>query len=135
MRSFNRFALAVCTAFLIALPAQAQESTWENNMSKQLVTLLQSPSAATRAEAMKLTILLTKRNDIDVNLKSIAPSLIEIYQWDRDEAHRVMALAALREVRSGYATQRLAEEVQNETSPRVRRVAIATLSELQNEGR
>ncbi len=114
---------------LMALTAQAQTTeapeTWRATIGEQLTTLLAAPDAATRAEAMRLTLDLTHRHGDLFDLTMTAPKLVEIYAWDRQENHRMMALAALHALQDAYGLQRIAELLPQEKSPRLRRVAAA----------
>ena len=125
--------LAMMLLAALAVPAVAQDaavpaSTWKLHVGEQLSLQLAAADDATQERALQLVIELARRYD-DLDLSATVPDLLSIYRWDRDRAHRMMALAALHAVGDDYGMTRLAELAATERSHAVRKLTFAAVAD------
>ena len=125
--------LAMMLLVARAVPALAQEaiepaSTWKQHVGEQLSLELAAADDARQEHALQLVIQLAHRYD-DLDLSATVPDLLSIYRWDRDRAHRMMALAALHAVGDDYGIERLAELAATERSHTVRKLTFAAVAD------
>ncbi|GIV58517.1 MAG: hypothetical protein D6746_11540 [Bacteroidetes bacterium] len=127
-------ALLVLLLGLTALPAAAQpvpSPVWRANIADHLALSLRSPRPGVRAATMQLILDLDRQRP-DLDLSAAVDPLLDIYGGDRDASFRLMALSALRALENPYGMERLADLVQHERSPTVRRVTLKTLADYRN---
>ena len=112
-----------------ALDLQNKTPLWHRNFTQQYRESLASPVASIREQTMQNIIVFATLHADEVDLSDTASDLFSIYRWDKNEAHRIMALMALRAIGDEYSMQRLGQHVAWERSDRVRRHTRAVLAE------
>ena len=103
---------------------EAQRAIWKENVVRQLTFSLESNSPGIRAETIQVVIDLA--NQVE-DLEPVVPALLGIYEWDTETSHRMLALAALHAIGNEKGLERVAEIVEKERSPFVRRATLASL--------
>jgi len=110
-------------------------SWWAQNLGEQLATLLDSPVEANKQEGLQHCLHFAALYSDEIDLSAAVPKLLEIYDKDPVEGYRIMALSALHEIGDQESMFALLEQVAQETSPRVRRLTLATLASYAQEHR
>lgn len=139
MKRFRLFALLAAFALSItATPAAAQDLPYAdrgdefwNRLENQLAHAVDSMDPTIRTEAARHIIYFTTYYPEQAHFRKAAPKLLNMYQFSRDESHRVLAVAALNAVGDHASMQYLSQIVSRERHPLVRQVAIATLVDYQ----
>lgn len=104
-----------------------ESSTWRANFGEQTAIQLRSKIPAVREQAL-INVITVANQDSEVNLRPVLGSLESIYQRDRNEGHRMMALVALHAIRDEGSMRFLAEQTRYwEPSTRVYRLVRAIL--------
>lgn len=126
----------------VAAPASAQAvdtlaqqpapAVWMQHFEAQVVQLLRAPDANRREGAMQLIIHYGQQRDASgepvFGFKKATPELLDIYRYDPERGHRLLALAALGAIDDAPALQALASTVPGESSEVVRKQAIRVIS-------
>jgi hypothetical protein len=102
--------------------------TWKQNIDKQITRLLSSPDVDRRAEAMRLVIELRRTHGKMIDLSPCAPVLLRRAHAERNENLQLLALTALYEVQSRPTFRKLARQVDDLSSKRVRHHALHILA-------
>ena len=102
-------------------------SWWAQNLGEQLAALLDSPVEASKHQGLQHCLHFAALYSNEIDLSAAVPKLLEIYEKDPVEGYRIMALSALHEIGDQESMFVLLESVNQETSPRVRRLTLATL--------
>lgn len=136
----NRFTTCLMVGLLsvaLTAPAFAQASKqlvtpegpswWAQNLGEQLAALLDSPVEASKQQGLQHCLHFGSLYSHEIDLSAAVPKLLEIYDKDPVEGYRIMALSALHEIGDPESMFVLLERVNQETSPRVRRLTLATL--------
>jgi hypothetical protein len=109
-------------------------SQWRE-IGKQMRSHLRSADLAAREEGLRTAIHLATFFPEQVNCRRAVPELIDIYLFDRNDALRTMAVAALHAIGNREAVAIMAERVRYERSPLVKHVTMHTVaSYLAREG-
>jgi hypothetical protein len=114
---------------LAALDLDAFTPRQWKQLRAELMTSLQSGRDGIWEEAAQQAIFLSFYYRDKVNLDRAARPLLDTYILDRDEQHRILALAALHALGHHDAMAHLAQRVRLEGSPRVRRLTVAALAD------
>jgi hypothetical protein len=137
--TFRRLAVASVILLLATMAprmaAAQQDATpadtaprWTKTFVQQTETLLESGNADMQARGMQLIVEFGKRSADTFNFNELRPQLYDILlNQDNTDNLRILALSALHATGSSPSTQVLAESVQEERSPRVRRFMLLTL--------
>ena len=104
---------------------------WIAHVDQQFATSLRSPIEAVREQTLQDIIYIATFHSDTVSLKKVVSPLVTLYLFDKDERHRIMAVAALSALNDPYGIERLREEVQQERSARVQQVTLAALVDYQ----
>lgn len=101
---------------------------WAKTFAQQAETLLTSNDADMQAQALQLIIEFGEQQAPAMDLSTLRPQLYTILlDQDNDDTLRILALSSLNATGSSPSMQVLAESVQDEASPRVRRHMLLTL--------
>jgi len=101
---------------------------WTETFVQQAETLLESGNADMQARGMQLIVEFGKRSTDTFDFSELRPQLYDILlDQENTDNLRILALSALHATGSSPSTQVLAESVQDERSPRVRRFMLLTL--------
>ena len=98
-------------------------------LKKEQLTALRSEQEHVWQQALQNVIFLSTFYREKVNFGRAASPLLEFYLFDRNEQHRIMALAGLHAIGKTDGMAHLAQRVQLERSPRVRRLTLAALAD------
>ncbi len=88
---------------------------------------LDSSDAQVKEQALQNIIFFATHYGKDVDFKRATSELYAIYRFDKNEAHRIMALAAIHAIGNENTMRLLSQHVRWERSPRVRRLTKAAL--------
>lgn len=103
------------------------DAAWWKSLSKANARALDSPDAQVKEQALQNIIFFATHYGKDVDFKRATTELYNIYRFDKNEAHRIMALAALHAMGRENTMRILSQHVRWERSPRVRRFTKAAL--------
>ncbi len=103
------------------------DAAWWKSLSKANARALDSPDAQVKEQALQNIIFFATHYGKDVDFKRATTELYNIYRFDKNEAHRIMALAALHAIGRENTMRILSQHVRWERSPRVRRFTKAAL--------
>jgi hypothetical protein len=125
----------IATGFL--LPARAQvgacpsSPAWKANIHKQMDLLLTPPAEHDRAseQAMNLVLELKEHGCLHDASDKISNKVLEIYEADGEDAHRIMAAVVLDGLGDERSLARMRELVGEIDSEIVRRVTLVLLEE------
>lgn len=122
---------APATTAASAFNLATKSARWRANFGKQIAQSLRSPHAAIREQTMINIIYLASRHDDKRDFYPAASGLLRIYERDRNEAHRHMAITALHAVDHAPSMDYLHKRVtsQWEPSKRIYRHTRAVLSD------
>lgn len=115
-------------AELTSMDLTGMSEAWWKETIKQHKRLLGSKNAALREQALQNVIFFATFYP-GADARSATGKLFKIYRHDRNEAHRIMALAALHAIGDAYTMERLREHVADEESERVRRYTLLALAD------
>lgn len=134
---------ALILLLLFALPQQssAQESTlknksdaWWNLMEQQLSVSLDKEIDQVRDETLKHIVFFANNYSSKIDLHHLAPQLLDIYQTEKSEARRTMAVVALHAIGNQRSMVKLAQLVQTEPSGSLRNITLAAISDYSTRG-
>lgn len=116
----------------VRLPTSS--TAWRDNIGKQSAAALQMPSTSAKAQTLQNLIMLADRYGSALDLSSAVPMVLRVYEWDRDERLRTMAVAALHAIGDaegmGHMLERFAEpHFRRDLSPRLQYITHAMLTE------
>ena len=103
------------------------DAAWWKSLSKANARALDSPDAPVKEQALQNIIFFATHYGKDVDFKRATTELYNIYRFDKNEARRIMALAALHAIGRENTMRILSQHVRWERSPRVRRLTKAAL--------
>ena len=140
-RTHTRFTAYLAAALLfiaMAAPTYAQASKqfvvpqtntwWAQHLGEQLAVLLASPIEANKQRGLEYAIQFSSIYDSGIDLSEAVPQLLEIYNDDAREGYRLMALSALHGIGDQESMYVLLDRLDQEASPRIRRLTLATLA-------
>ncbi len=130
VNSVNAFDLTATVADIGELTSQDlsdMDAAWWKSLSKANARALDSPDAQVKEQALQNIIFFATHYGKDVDFKRATTELYNIYRFDKKEAHRIMALAALHAIGRENTMRILSQHVRWERSPRVRRLTKAAL--------
>ena len=130
VNSVNAFDLTATVADIGELTSQDlsdMDAAWWKSLSKANARALDSPDAPVKEQALQNIIFFATHYGKDVDFKRATTELYNIYRFDKKEAHRIMALAALHAIGRENTMRILSQHVRWERSPRVRRLTKAAL--------
>lgn len=107
----------------------AQVGWWKQNLGDQLAASLKSPVPAIQQQALQHVNYFAANADDEIDLAATVPALSTIYETAEHERMRIMALTALHAIGGETIAQYLRERVQQETSPRIRRLTLAAIAD------
>lgn len=107
----------------------SKDSLWWTRLDQQFAASLGSPIKGIREGALQNAIFFAYHYGGLLPAKKVTPKLLDIYLYERDEAHRIMALAALHAMDDKRAMQVVAERVMDEKPGRLRRCTFAALAD------
>ena len=128
------FAVALAgTAPAFAQNADSRYATmnglqWKQ-LSQQLTLSLDSPIAQIKLETLQHVNFFATYYSDKIDLTEAVTTLIDIYENDREEGLRILALTSLHALGDRSVMMYLSDVVQTEQSPRVRRLTLAALAE------
>lgn len=103
---------------------------WWDALASELVLAVASPEGGEVSEsALQNVIFFAQMHGKRLHLKPAVPHLLELYRSAEQEGTRIMALAALHAIGNRAAMDDLRQGVAYETSPRVKKLTVAALSE------
>ncbi len=103
------------------------DAAWWKSLSKANARALGSSDEQVKEQALQNIIFFATHYGKDVDFKRATTELYHIYRFDKNEAHRIMALAALHAMGRENIMRILSQHVRWERSPRVRRFTKAAL--------
>lgn len=117
-------------------PEETNQPQWTKVLGEQVRMLLESGDVERQEDAMLLVVQYAERSDLKIDFQPAVPALLDIYESDADEGHRLIALSALNVLGDEPTLGRLAERVRNraETSDRVRRHTLRVLTVRSQQG-
>lgn len=130
VNSVNAFDLTATVADIGELTSQDlsdMDAAWWKSLSKANARALDSPDAPVKEQALQNIIFFATHYGKDVDFKRATTELYNIYRFDKNEARRIMALAALHAIGRENTMRILSQHVRWERSPRVRRLTKAAL--------
>ncbi|GIV59992.1 MAG: hypothetical protein KatS3mg043_1081 [Rhodothermaceae bacterium] len=128
------FALAVF-ASILTTSAFAQrtfdnrDAQWWSNLEAQLTTSLDSPVEQVRDTALRHVIFFATYYGDRVDFTVAAGKILDVYEHERHEGRRMMALSALHAIGSRPAMERLHELVRQEPRGRLHQLTLAVLAD------
>ena len=102
---------------------------WWDALASELVLALETADETSEPSALQNIIFFAEMHGKRINLKPAVPMLLDIYRDDPSEGTRIMALAALSAIGNHSAMNELREGVYRESSPRVKKLTVAALTE------
>lgn len=130
VNSVNAFDLTATVADIGELTSQDlsdMDAAWWKSLSKANARALGSSDEQVKEQALQNIIFFATHYGKDVDFKRATTELYNIYRFDKKEAHRIMALAALHAIGRENTMRILSQHVRWERSPRVRRLTKAAL--------
>ncbi len=118
---------AVVVGELTSQDLSDMDAAWWKSFSKANARALDSPDAQVKEQALQNIIFFATHYGKDVDFKRATTELYNIYRFDKNEARRIMALAALHAMGRKNTMRILSQHVRWERSPRVRRFTKAAL--------
>ncbi len=112
---------------LASMDLSNRSKAWWKARVKADDRALDSPDAQVKEQALQNIIFFATHYGKDVDFKRATTELYNIYRFDKNEAHRIMALAALHAIGRDNTMRILSQHVRWEKSPRVRRLTKAAL--------
>lgn len=149
---YVKLPLFLLVAFLLVAPAAAQSpvpdvapyvnqyiatsgeaeygNAWWDALASELVLAVAAPEGGEVSEtALQNVIFFAQMHGKRLELKPAVPYLLELYRSADKEGTRIMALAALHAIGNRAAMDDLRQGVAFESSPRVKKLTVAALSE------
>lgn len=109
-------------------PPLIMSPTWTAHFGEQMAVLLKSDIPVIREQGLATIIVVANHPGTTVDLQPAIAGLTRIYERDRRDEHRMMALVALHAIRDDESMKYLAEQAKRwERSERVRRLLNAIL--------
>lgn len=102
---------------------------WFNEVEQGYAATLKDTEAPGRVKTMQEIIFIARHFSDKVQFTEVISPLLNIYIFDKNEGHRLMALSALHTIGDGYGMQRLRELAKDEPSERVRRLTHRALAD------
>ena len=127
--------LAFALALAMPLQSSAQNTLdtkspeWWNAFGKQLVASLDSPIAKIQEQALSNIIFYAAHYPGKMDFAPATSKILAVYQKDKKEARRTMALMALNAIGDDAGMRRLNTLVRYEPSERVEQLTRMVLSE------
>ncbi len=118
---------AVVLGDLASMDLSEKSKAWWKTRVKADDRALDSPEAQVKEQALQNIIFLATYYGDAADYGRATPELYDIYRFDNNEAHRIMALAALHAIGRENSMRLLSQHVRWERSPRVRRFTKAAL--------
>ncbi len=112
----------------MSAPSDADPEAW-NHFVQDQARLLGSSDRHLKEQALQNVIFVAKVYSDKVDLSPTVPGLLDIYRFDRNEDHRIMALSALHPIGNKEAMEFLRRHVREVKSDRVRTLTCAVLAE------
>jgi hypothetical protein len=117
----------------IAVRLPVSSTAWRDNIGNQSAATLQMPNTSAKAQTLQNLIMLADRYDSALDFSSAVPMVLRVYEWDRDERLRTMAVAALHAIGDGDGMERMLERFaeprfRRSLSPRLQYITHATLA-------
>lgn len=138
MKTTRAFLFMLMLAAALTLPAQssaqspdfdAKSSAWWNQMEQQLAKSLTRPVDQVRDETMQHIVFFATNYGDKMDFARLTPELLNIYENDRNEASRTMAVMALRAIGNRPSMNRLARLVEDEPPGSLRSITMAVLAD------
>lgn len=112
----------------VAERLMAKDTKWAANFSYQSAESLRSKVAQVRANTMQNIIHYATTYGDAIDLRATTAGLLNIFENDEDERHRLMALSALNAIGDEASmTQLLEHDLKNEPSERIRHLTAVVL--------
>ena len=112
---------------LASMDLSNRSKAWWKARVKADDRALDSPDAHVKEQALQNIIFFATHYGKDVDFKRATTELYNIYRFDKNEARRIMALAALHAIGRENTMRILSQHVRWEKSARVRRLTKAAL--------
>ena len=103
--------------------------SWIKNTDRQFATSLKSRDEAVLEQALQNVIHIATFQGEKFTFKKAVSPLLNVYIFDKEEDHRLMALSALHAIGDTYGMQRLRELVNDDSSERIRRLTRRALAD------
>ncbi|MFQ5568999.1 MAG: hypothetical protein ACE5G0_04950 [Rhodothermales bacterium] len=135
---FIAYGFVCAVALLTATPTVAQisevspatyDAALAERISNQLIASLDSPIAQIRQKALQHINFFATHHRDEIDLTGATPKLIEIYESDKQEGFRILALASLRAIGHESIIRYLGENARMQQSARVRELTFAALAD------
>ena len=130
------FALVAAMALTVPFQAFAQESTfnsksplWWSNLEQQLAASLDQSVDQVRDETLQHIVFFANKYGDKIELSHLTPRLLDMYQNEKNEARRTMAVVALHAIGNRTSMNRLARLAQNEPPGSLRNITMAVLAD------
>ena len=118
---------AVVLGDLASMDLSNRSKAWWKARVKADDRALDSPDARVKEQALQNIIFFATHYGDAADYGRATTELYNIYRFDKNEAHRIMALAALHAIGRENTMRILSQHVRWERSPRVRRLTKAAL--------
>ena len=138
MKNTKTYLLALSLTLTFALPLQsfAQEKyydqkseAWWNQLEKQLSVSLETPIDQVRDETLQHIVFFASNYTDKIDLGHLTPTLLGMYENERNEARRTMAVVALRAIGQKSSMNRLARLAQEQPPGSLRNITMAVLAD------
>jgi len=127
VNAFDPIATVADIGELTSQDLSDMDAAWWKSLSKANARALGSSDEQVKEQALQNIIFFATHYGKDVDFKRATTELYNIYRFDKKEAHRIMALAALHAIGRENTMRILSQHVRWERSPRVRRLTKAAL--------
>ena len=104
------------------------DAAWWKDFSRAAAQALLSSDDLVQERAMQSIIFFATYYPEQADFRRTAAQLLQIYRYEQDEQQRVLALSALNALGDETAMRHLAQDVEHETSERLRRLATAAVN-------
>ena len=127
VNAFDPIATVADIGELTSQDLSDMDAAWWKSLSKANARALGSSDEQVKEQALQNIIFFATHYGKDVDFKRATTELYNIYRFDKNEARRIMALAALHAIGRENTMRILSQHVRWERSPRVRRLTKAAL--------
>ena len=130
------FVLTLTVALSTPTKSSAQQSkfdgkspAWWSQLEQQLEKSLNQPIDQVRDETLQHIVFFATNYAEQIDLTGLTPELLNIYENERNEATRTMAVVALRAIGNRSSMNRLARLVENEPPGSLRNITMAMIAD------
>ena len=103
--------------------------TWVKEIDRQYAAWLKRTDDTGRGQALQEIIIIAKQHGDKVTFSKLVSPLLNVYIFDKNKNHRLMALSALHAIGDPYGMERLRELVNDDSSEQVRRLTHYALAD------